>query len=154
MKHRIRVSGILRRGEHILLVQQQNPKTGDRHWGIPGGGLEPEDADIFAGVVREVFEETGLRVRAGSLRFVSEYASSDILQINVWIECHPDDGEEFGEPTTANTRDDDYIVGVEWWPRDALSEVQKAPAVLLKAAFWAGLDAPEGQVLHLGRRSA
>ena len=68
MKHRIRVVGILCRDEHILLVEQLNPNTGHRRWTPPGGGLEISDPDIFAGVEREVFEETGLKVRAGRLR--------------------------------------------------------------------------------------
>jgi 8-oxo-dGTP diphosphatase len=154
MKHRIRVSGILRRGDHILLVHQQNPLTGDCHWAVPGGGLEAGDPDIFAGVEREVFEETGLRVRAGQMRFVSEYQSSDLLQLNVWIECHPTDGDAgFGELSNANVLEDDYIIGAEWWSRESLADIEhKTPVVLRDHKFWAALETSQAQVLHLGRR--
>lgn len=157
MKHRIRVVGILLRNDHILLVEQQNPDTGFRRWTPPGGGLEVGDPDIFSGVEREVFEETGLRVRAGQLRFVSEYANithNPILMLTLWIECHPLDGaNDFGVPTLENALPDDYITGVQWWHKDDLLGRENISASLQKPEFWHALDLPHIQVAHLGRRT-
>ena len=156
MKHRIRVVGILRRGEQILLVEQQNPNTGNRRWTPPGGGLEISDPHIFAGVEREVFEETGLRVRAVQLRFVSEYANTSdnpLLALSLWIECQPIDNEDFGIPTLANTLPDDYITDVQWWNRCDLFGKANVSASLQNHEFWKILDLPEPQVGHLGRRT-
>lgn len=156
MKHRIRVVGIIRRGEQILLVEQQNPNTGHRRWTPPGGGLEISDPDIFAGVEREVFEETGLQVRAGQVRFVSEYASTSdnpFLALSIWIECQPIGDEGFGAPTLINTLPEDYITDVKWWNRADIFGQSNVSESIQKAEFWAMLDFSGLQVSHLGRRT-
>ncbi len=154
MKHRIRVAGLVRRGDQILLVEQQNPDNGHKRWTIPGGGLEHTDADIFAGVERELFEETGLSVRAGRVRYISEYISHEraVLMLSLWIDCHPLEGSDFGEPTLANTLVDDYITDIGWWTRDLLKD-QKTSSALQKDDFWNHLQAPLESVVYLGRRS-
>jgi ADP-ribose pyrophosphatase YjhB (NUDIX family) len=155
MPHRIRVVGILRQHDQILLVEQQNPVTGERRWSPPGGGLEIDDSDAFAGVEREVLEETGLRVRAGRIRFVSEYANhpEQMLMLTLWIECQPlDPAAGFGAPSLANARHDDYLVDVRWWDIGDLHGRADVAASLQKADFWAAPDAPEQQAYHLGRR--
>ena len=61
----IGVGGLLVREGRALLVQRgENPGKG--RWTIPGGYCE-EDETPDAAAVREVFEETGLRVRAAEL---------------------------------------------------------------------------------------
>lgn len=153
IRHRIRVSGILRRGDAMLLVEQRNPDTGQSRWVVPGGGLEVSDADIFAAVVREVFEETGLTVRAGTVRCLSEYLSvqKDILMLDVGIECFPV-AADFGEPTLIHTRQDDYLVDVRWWTRAELATagVRFNPKLGIDA-FWDACNEPLGVVTPLGR---
>jgi 8-oxo-dGTP diphosphatase len=73
MKHRIRLIGIVRKEDQLLLVKQQNPENGYTRWALPGGGFEHTDEHIFAGVEREVLEETGIQVQAGRLLMISEY---------------------------------------------------------------------------------
>lgn len=55
------VFGIARRGRRIALVEIGDPSN--RVWlALPGGGIEPGEADEAA-LVREFAEETGLRIR-------------------------------------------------------------------------------------------
>jgi 8-oxo-dGTP diphosphatase len=49
----------------LLLVQRAND-PGRGQWSLPGGRVEPGESDASA-VAREIHEETGLVVRAGSL---------------------------------------------------------------------------------------
>ncbi|CEJ93165.1 hypothetical protein VHEMI08774 [[Torrubiella] hemipterigena] len=49
--------------DRVLLVQRAPDDSMPNLWEIPGGAVDPEDASILAGCVREVFEETGLRVK-------------------------------------------------------------------------------------------
>ncbi|MDQ3789532.1 MAG: NUDIX domain-containing protein [Actinomycetota bacterium] len=49
----------------LLLVQRAND-PGRGQWSLPGGRVEPGESDASA-VAREIHEETGLLVRAGSL---------------------------------------------------------------------------------------
>jgi 8-oxo-dGTP pyrophosphatase MutT (NUDIX family) len=53
------VAAIIRDQRGRILVQQQQH---DDSWSLPAGAIEPGESP-FAAVVREVFEETGLRVR-------------------------------------------------------------------------------------------
>ena len=55
------VAGVVVRGGDVLLIQRgREPMLGA--WSLPGGLLEVGET-IAEGVVREVFEETGVRVR-------------------------------------------------------------------------------------------
>lgn len=60
------VGGIVRDQEgRLLLVRRARPPAAGR-WSVPGGRVEPGETDVSA-VVRELREETGLRVAVGPL---------------------------------------------------------------------------------------
>ncbi|OLR90142.1 NUDIX hydrolase [Actinokineospora bangkokensis] len=64
---RIRCVGALVRDVHgKLLLVRRGREPGRGLWSVPGGKVEPGESDAEA-VVREVAEETGLRVRPGRL---------------------------------------------------------------------------------------
>lgn len=49
--------------DHLLLVRNER-HGGFTDWSTPGGVIDDTDADLLAGLTREVEEETGLRVTA------------------------------------------------------------------------------------------
>lgn len=150
MVHRIRVAGLIRRGDEILLIQQQN-RHGRLTWSIPGGRLEASDADIFRGAEREVWEETGLRVQAKQLRFVSEHLAPELFALTLIIECQLEAEENPENIHLENTMEDDNIHGVAWWPISSIkSGHEPMSRTLGSELFWAALDQAEGTV-HLGR---
>jgi ADP-ribose pyrophosphatase YjhB (NUDIX family) len=150
MHHRIRVAGLIYRADEILLIQQQD-RHGVRNWSIPGGRLESTDADIFRGVEREVWEETGLKVEARQLRFVSEYLAPDIIALTLIIECHLANDEHPDNIHLDNIMDDDNIHGVAWWPISRIrTSDEPMSQILTKQAFWDALEQAEGMV-YLGR---
>ena len=51
------------RADHLLLVRNER-RGGRSDWSTPGGVIDATDADVVAGLTREVEEETGLRVTA------------------------------------------------------------------------------------------
>lgn len=154
MKHRIRVCGIARMGDRLALIEQVNPDTGHRRWTMPGGGVEPTDNDIFCAVEREMFEETGLRVRARQVRFISEhFAEHDqCTMLTLWIECSPAE-TDYGPLSLANMMHDDNIADVRWWEKsDILAfDSNHMGRHIRKDDFWENLDAPSGLVIYLGR---
>lgn len=60
------VGGVVHDAEgRLLLIRRANQPAAGR-WSIPGGRVEPRESDSQA-IVRELREETGLRVLAGEL---------------------------------------------------------------------------------------
>lgn len=59
-------------------------------WNLPGGGLEPGETP-WDGVVREVGEETGLRVAVDRLAGI--YAKPEVDEIVFSFVCHIDGGD-------------------------------------------------------------
>jgi 8-oxo-dGTP pyrophosphatase MutT (NUDIX family) len=59
-------------GRVLLQERDEHPRIDPEKWGLSGGHLEPGE-DFLAGAVRELEEETGVRVRADELAFVGEF---------------------------------------------------------------------------------
>ena len=59
------VGGVVVDGGRVLLVKRANPPS-QGQWAIPGGRVELGES-LAQAVERELFEETGLRVRCGEL---------------------------------------------------------------------------------------
>jgi ADP-ribose pyrophosphatase YjhB (NUDIX family) len=152
MTHRIRVAGLVRKDDEILLIQQQN-RHGIRSWSIPGGRLESSDSDIFRGAEREVWEETGLRVKAGQLRYVSEYLAPDLIALTLIIECHLAEDEDPNNIHLNNIMEDDNIHGVAWWPISKIPHSEEPMSQTLgKPEFWEALEMNHLTV-YLGRHN-
>lgn len=65
----IRVTGLLIQDGKILLVNQK--VSPNRMWSLPGGRLEQGET-LEEGVVREIFEETGLNVKVVKLLYICD----------------------------------------------------------------------------------
>jgi ADP-ribose pyrophosphatase YjhB (NUDIX family) len=66
---RIRVAGVVTRGDNILLVEHQ--RDGQSYYLLPGGGLEWGET-CAAALAREFQEEVSLQVKVGKLLFINE----------------------------------------------------------------------------------
>jgi 8-oxo-dGTP diphosphatase len=153
MKHRVRITGLAIRGHEILLVEQQSPRTGIKRWSTPGGGLEHTDQDMFSAVVREMYEETGLHVVAGPIRFINEFfhIETQTLMADIWIQCFPAGGT-WGEAHMDHVRADDFITDLAWWSKEAfLVPGRLANVPLYSERLWDHLHDPVGPIEHLGR---
>ena len=85
-------------------------------WNLPGGRQQPGEL-LAETVVREVFEETRLHVKAGDVAYVSESYDGATHYLNVTFNV------TLAPSTTAphasaqdGTGEDDHVVGVEWVP--------------------------------------
>lgn len=56
------VAGALVESPDGLLLVRNQRRNGATDWSTPGGVIDPTDATLRAGLAREVWEETGLRV--------------------------------------------------------------------------------------------
>jgi 8-oxo-dGTP diphosphatase len=86
------VAAIIRRGDEILLVEQQGPNDPVSSWALPGGRVEPGELLIDA-LAREVREETGLVVATiGQLAYLVQ-AESDHRTLVLMFEVKDWSGE-------------------------------------------------------------
>ncbi|MFW6347844.1 MAG: NUDIX domain-containing protein [Cyclonatronaceae bacterium] len=83
---RPRVCGLIVERERLLLVKINAPTRREPFWMPPGGGIGFQEPAKTA-VVRECAEETGLRVEAGELCFVSEYISGRWHALEWYFRC-------------------------------------------------------------------
>jgi 8-oxo-dGTP diphosphatase len=89
----VQVAGaLLRRGDQIVLVRERGAHG--LVWTVPGGGVEPGEL-VSEALIREVGEETGLRLRTpGRLAFVVNTTTAQFPSVLVlFFECTDWDGE-------------------------------------------------------------
>ncbi len=101
---RLSVSSVVQKcenAEEILLMRRSD----NGKWGLPGGYVEPGES-VTKAVEREVFEETGFKIKVGALigiysdpkTQVIAYSNGDRVQaVNL---CFKGTALEQGEPTT------------------------------------------------------
>lgn len=89
---RIRVALVIIQNEKILLVQ--HCKGGKCYWLLPGGGLDYGET-IQECAIRELLEETNLKVKLKRLLFVSESIPEDRHRhiVNLYFEAEVCGGE-------------------------------------------------------------
>lgn len=124
---RVGAYGVVERGGNVLLVRASPRSDVPGTWWLPGGGVEFGEQPAAA-VVREVQEETGLRVRVtGPPTVVSdvlEVRDRGIVLHSVRL-CYPvavEGGEERAE--SDGTSD-----AIAWLPRPMVASVATLPFV-------------------------
>jgi 8-oxo-dGTP pyrophosphatase MutT (NUDIX family) len=103
-----------------LFFQAQEPKSGNRFWVMPGGGLEAGETFEEA-AYRETLEETGILVRVGPCVWIRRHQ-------HIWNGKPADQFEKFfvarpisAEIEIAGQNLDGYITGHQWWSLDDLT---------------------------------
>lgn len=113
--------------DRLLLARYISPDGAERHWTLPGGGVEHGE-DPFDAVIREVAEETGYDVRVDRLLGVDS-RTRDVT----WPQ--PDGGilhsmGVYYEVTVVGGRLRNEVGGstdlAEWVPLDKVAELERA----------------------------
>lgn len=91
VKPNVSVRAVIVKNNKLLVVNGDG--NGD-FWCTPGGRLEYGE-DLKAGVVREVYEETGLNVQVGDAFAVSEFVleSNAFHNVDIFFRCEVVDGD-------------------------------------------------------------
>lgn len=101
-----RVRAILLTGnDSVLLIKRVKPNGAASYWVAPGGGVEYQDADLFATLERELYEELGAIATVLDTAFVLEHhKAGKQLEEHFFVCClHDYDlslryGPEFTDP--------------------------------------------------------
>lgn len=131
--------------DRILLFADSDPGVPGVHWWItPGGGIDDGESEAVA-AVREVEEETGLRITEADLigptmrrTVVHGYSDVVIDQQDVFYACWV---PEFEVSTAGHTEEELLtMAGHRWWTRTELATTDEAiwPAALVD--LWKDAD--------------
>jgi 8-oxo-dGTP diphosphatase len=88
---RIRVCGLYREGDRLLMVRHRGIGPTDTFWCPPGGGAQFGETATEA-LVREFVEETGLNVQVGSLLFVNEFMAPPLHAMELFFDVQATGG--------------------------------------------------------------
>jgi ADP-ribose pyrophosphatase YjhB (NUDIX family) len=128
-------TGLFLRDQRLLMVASRYPNHPQPLWNLPGGRQQPGEL-LTETVVREVFEETRLRVRVGALAYVSESYDGEQHFLNVTflviLRQAQDDTASASfdgacperNAATRRAQDDrgDHVVEVAWVPLAEVAE--------------------------------
>ncbi len=82
---RLRVCGLHREGDRLLMVRHRGINQSDTFWCPPGGGLQFGEA-TREGLIREFDEETGLKIEVGDMLFVNEFREPPLHALELFFE--------------------------------------------------------------------
>lgn len=124
---RIRPTAWIVRDDRVLLVKYDD--WSGIHYNLPGGGIQPSET-IVEGVAREVLEECGVPCNVGNHQLTVEYWPQKdepelcIVPTLLFVFA----ATLLGEPSLPQTPDD-YQIGLEWLPIEALESVDLRPPI-------------------------
>jgi len=131
---------VLDADRRVLLMHERRDIGSDRsHWITPGGGVEPGESVVQA-AVREVYEETGLRLELDpdaepmySERVRYTLAGYDIDQTNRYFLVRVPSGLPV-RPAAHTEVEQLVVLGHRWWPLPELaaSDVEREPVTMVE----------------------
>ena len=84
-KLRVRVAGLLRRSEKLLLIKLDSPISKTTIWTPPGGGVQFGES-LTDALRREFLEETNLEIEVGTLRHINELIQGNFHAIEFFFD--------------------------------------------------------------------
>jgi 8-oxo-dGTP diphosphatase len=137
LRPRLAVRALILQEDRLLLVNAYPGGTSDL-WCAPGGGVEV-GTSLPENLVREVREETGLRVTVGAVALVNEFhdPERDFHQVDLFFRCTVTGGRI--DP--AWTDPEGVVTDRRFFPRSALDmgRIRVKPDRLAEAAWGEGV---------------
>ncbi len=121
---RLAAYAVIVRGDRILLSRLSERVTKQELWTLPGGGIDHGE-DPRAGVVREIYEETGLHAQVGDTARVFSLHLSDTWRRGRRVDAHSvrivyDGWVPADAPEPRVVEEDGSTVDAAWQPLSAV----------------------------------
>jgi 8-oxo-dGTP diphosphatase len=130
---RLAVRAMILRDSRLLLVNAYPGGTSDL-WCAPGGGVLPH-ASLHDNLIREAWEETGLRIAVDCLALVNEFhdPGARFHQVEMIFRCHPlnDMPAEWHDP-------EGIVTERRWVTEGEARGLRVKPGSLIDTAFGCG----------------
>ena len=119
----------------VLLVKNRDQDF----WYPPGGGWDYDKENIVECAKREVFEETGLKVKISKLLYVQEFhdAPGSVSLETIWL-ATPSSKTELNELHVDHDVDG-KVETARWFSKEELRTVKVFPE-RLKSTFWQNIN--------------
>ncbi|GAB2534153.1 NUDIX domain-containing protein [Spirosoma aerophilum] len=89
---RLRVCGLYREGDQLLMVRHRGIGPTNVFWCPPGGGAQFGETAPDA-LIREFVEETGLEVEIGDMLFVNEFMQAPLHALELFFQVRATGGQ-------------------------------------------------------------
>lgn len=136
-KVRIRVCGLLRDEDKLLLVKVHSPVTNTNVWMPPGGGVDVGEP-MKQALVREFYEETNLEVEVGELIHISELIESPFHAIQFFFSVQSPKGNVQLGIDPEHSEKDQILKDIRFISREEMSSLNCTPD-FIKKDYWNGV---------------
>ncbi len=114
---KLSTSCIIEHAGKILMVREE--QEGRIAWDIPAGGLD-EGETIYEGVIREVYEESGLSLNNPIHKKVLQYIEKGRTTVNFLFHVELMDKPQIH---TLNQDTDEEILDIDWFSREQVKKM-------------------------------
>ena len=134
---RVRVAGLLKHGDEVLLVQMHSPVSQQTLWMPPGGGVEFGES-LHQALEREFLEETNLKITVGELRYTNELLEGEFHAIEFFFDVTTLDLENLSLGFDPEHETDQQILkDIRFVKKEELAVVNVEPK-FLESDYWLG----------------
>lgn len=128
---RSRVNGILIQNDKILMVKHLMG-NGREFWSTPGGGMK-YGMSAPDNLIREFYEETGLKIEVGDYLFVHEFLEPPLHAMEHFFEVKSTEGIAVLGKDPELSPSDQILAEIRWMSLEELHSLQKNS---LHRIFW------------------
>ncbi len=131
---RVRVAGIFRENNKILLVKLTSPISGEKIWSPPGGGVEFKET-LQQALIREFKEETSLNISVGELKHIRELIEGDFHVYEFFFDVSKIDGTFILGYDPEMDNDQQILEDIGFYSREEINSMNVKPEYL-KRDYW------------------